>query len=80
MPLFTAKCNDSVRMVGKPETIQKRTSRRSMAISPKPTNEMVRRLISLHGQGDRRGSFLKGGSSTWRYIQLASIWARRPFT
>jgi hypothetical protein len=51
-----------------------------MAISSKPTNEMVRRLISLHGQGDRRGSFLKGGSSTCRYIQLASIWARRPFT
>jgi len=49
-------------------------------MSAKPTNEMVRRLISLHSQGDRRGSFLKGGSSTCRYIQLASIWARRPFT
>jgi len=24
MPLFTAKCDDSVRIVGKPETIQKR--------------------------------------------------------
>jgi hypothetical protein len=43
-------------------------------------NEMVRRLIPLRGQEDRKGSLLQGGSSTWRYIQLASIWTRRAFT
>jgi hypothetical protein len=41
--------------------------------------EMVRRLISYLGVGDLVGRF-SGGSSTCRFIPLALILARQPFT
>ena len=41
--------------------------------------EMVRRLISYLGVGDLVGRF-SGGSSTCRFIRLALILARQPFT
>ncbi|MGA7821602.1 MAG: hypothetical protein WCA50_18385, partial [Candidatus Sulfotelmatobacter sp.] len=42
MPLFTAKCDDSVRIVGQPEVGQKRASgkrARSVPLSPRAVSE-----------------------------------------
>ena len=42
--------------------------------------EMVRRLMNQRKPVHRRGRYGTGGSSKWRYVRLALIWARQPFT